>query len=227
MSAKVKTDGRKRLKPVAELLGDKMVTIFAGRDLGWSKSIHHDVLCDRSAYFRAALQGQFEEATTDQIKFPEESYQTLYLSSNWLYTLALYPSPNPFLGRNFCHYIGQMCFARKILSEELQNTCIAYFRHYFECKISREEPTIVSADEISMVYDATPELPKLRVVVCLAAALQWNSKAQRGVPNWIDKGISQLLEKGGDFASDFAKFLANTNRVSLSTSSTKVRPDNY
>ncbi|KAL9630938.1 MAG: hypothetical protein Q9204_004468 [Flavoplaca sp. TL-2023a] len=77
-----------RFNSTAELLTSKRITIHVGPD-NVPFDVHHDVLCERSAHFRAALQSPFTEAHSDRIAFPDQQPYTIKLFPHWVYTLHL------------------------------------------------------------------------------------------------------------------------------------------
>lgn len=191
-----------------------MVTVLAGPDRV-PYHVHHDVLCNRSAHCRAALQGPFTEAQSGQIAFPEEQPYTIKLFLHWVYQLNLPPCRNPV---DLQHNISLMSFARSILLEELQNACMDSIRTAFRNKSQdREAPTICGKD-LSLAYETTPELRKLRFFMCFQAALQLTTKVQSENSDWMDEHLAQLLEQGGDLVLDLPKLLVYCSGLRLSTS---------
>ncbi|KAI4258509.1 MAG: hypothetical protein L6R42_005048 [Xanthoria sp. 1 TBL-2021] len=183
-------------KPLTELLRGPIVTIKVGPDRK-SYTLHRDLLCDRSSYFRAALLGQFKEAQTGLIEFPDEEETTFELFALWLYTQL----PQPTTCEELQRLITLMRFARSRLLDELHNDCMTLVRAYFRTKGS------VAIREISMAYDTTPELPELRLFVCLEAVLQLRCRTLKELMACTDGELFQLVERDGNFASDFTKLL--------------------
>ncbi|KAL8684910.1 MAG: hypothetical protein Q9224_006069 [Gallowayella concinna] len=106
-----------------------------------------------------------------------------------------------------------MCFAQRILSTELYNDCIDLIRQHFRLKAEQGQAEstaidIVSVSDVSLAYDALLEQPHLRFCLCFELALQTNQKIINDVTTWMNADLSQLLQDGGDFASDFPKLLA-------------------
>lgn len=58
-----------------------------------------------------------------------------------------------------------------------------------------------------MAYDTTPELPELRLFVCLEAVLQLRCRSLKELKACTDGELFQLVERDGNFASDFTKLL--------------------
>ncbi|KAL8779284.1 MAG: hypothetical protein Q9213_007016 [Squamulea squamosa] len=180
------------------LLSGPLVTIVVGHDRKVF-NLHRDLLCDRSTHFRAALLGHFQEAQTGLIEFPDEEETTIKLFTQWLYGHKL---PRPDTHEGFQRCIALICFARSILLEELQNECMTLIRMYFRTNRS------IAAREMSVAYDAVPGIPKLRLLVCLEAALQYGSQSTKELTAFTDADLFERLEQGGDFATDFLKVLA-------------------
>ncbi|KAI4246368.1 MAG: hypothetical protein L6R40_002036, partial [Gallowayella cf. fulva] len=187
------------------LLTDQLVTLIVGPNLK-QYHVHRDLICDRSAHFRAALQGQFLEGQTGRVELPEDEEVTIELFIRWLYGSL---DRNLFTAEQLGHYVSVMCFARRILLHELHNDCIYMIRQHFHLKSQQKQagPT-VNTVSVSVVYQNTlPILPTLRFCLCLELALQVTQNIHKVDSDWMDADLSQLLEDGGDFTSDFPKLL--------------------
>ncbi|KAL8733768.1 MAG: hypothetical protein Q9166_001962 [cf. Caloplaca sp. 2 TL-2023] len=198
-------------KSSSRFLTSLFVTILVGQG-ETPFYIHRDLLCDRSAHFRAALKGHFKEAKTGQIAFPEEQAETFDLFVYWVYRDTL---PHIHKGEDLQYYISLMSFARSILLEELYNNCMDIVRNhfYFSRRAANKDGPIVTVDDISMVYNAPEKLSKLRFCVCFEAALHVAINANNGSPGWMDSNLARLLEQGGDFASDFPRLLVYCSTI--------------
>ncbi|KAL9613888.1 MAG: hypothetical protein Q9204_008866, partial [Flavoplaca sp. TL-2023a] len=169
-----------------------------------SFTLHRDLVCDRSSHFRAALLGQFEEASTGIIEFPDLEDSVFKMFILWIYGSHIEKlSSHDDLNR--C--IALMCFARTILLEELHNDCMDTIRKYFRARTSVKANPPVTAIHICLAYHTVPELPTLRLFVCLEAALHMRFKSMKELTNGTDGGIFHQVEQGGDFAVDFTKML--------------------
>ncbi|KAL8848082.1 MAG: hypothetical protein Q9221_006884 [Calogaya cf. arnoldii] len=80
----------------------------------------------------------------------------------------------------------------RILLEELQNACMDSIRAAFSKTQDWDAPTICGKD-LSLAYDTTPELPKLRFFMCFQAALQLTTRSQSDDSDWMDEQLTQLL----------------------------------
>ncbi|KAL8641077.1 MAG: hypothetical protein Q9226_008677 [Calogaya cf. arnoldii] len=102
-----------------------------------------------------------------------------------------------------------MSFARIILLEELQNHCMDAIRGYFRLRRAQQAIRIVTAEVVALAYDTVPELPELRLQVCLEAALQLRCKDIKELTDSADqdRDLFELVEQGGDFASTFTRLL--------------------
>ncbi|KAL8858985.1 MAG: hypothetical protein Q9178_004466 [Gyalolechia marmorata] len=167
-----------------------------------SFSVHRDLLCDRSEHFRAALLGKFQEAQSGIIEFPDEKETT------FMHFLSCIYGQNPAQPTTFEEYrdiVALMCFSKQILLAELENDCMDSIRVYFRAKRANGNRPTVTTREISVAYDAVPELPKLRLAVCLEGARHHCNRGTEDLMAGADADLYQLLEQGGDFARDFCK----------------------
>ncbi|KAL8848085.1 MAG: hypothetical protein Q9221_006887 [Calogaya cf. arnoldii] len=190
-------------KPRAELLTDNLVALLVGKDLK-AYYVHRDLICDRSAHFRAALQGRFQEAQTNRIEFPEDDEKTFELFIRRLYG----STDKGFTTYNIQDHISLLCFAQRILLTELQNDCIDGIRRHYYDKTKQATPCHMTVDAVSQIYDAVPSQTHLRFCFCLELALVVVQKIKIGTADWMmDPELAQLMQDGGVFASDFAKLL--------------------
>lgn len=60
------------------------VTILVGKDKT-PFQVHHDQLCEASAFFKAAFEGQFRESSEKTMDLPEEDEHLFDLFVQWLY----------------------------------------------------------------------------------------------------------------------------------------------
>ncbi|KAL8887935.1 MAG: hypothetical protein Q9192_006254 [Flavoplaca navasiana] len=195
----------------SSLLTSKRITVLAGPD-NIPFDVHHDVLCERSAHFRAALQSPFTEAHSGRIAFPDQ----LFL--HWVYTLNLPACQYP---TDLQPYVALMRFAHSILLEELQNACMDFIRLAFNTKTKEGELLHrIGAKDLDLAYETTPELRKFQFFMCFQAALQVTLNGHRDDAGWMDEQLTQLLEQGGDLAVDLPKLLVHCSalRPSLSSS---------
>ena len=185
------------------LVNGPFVTILVGKNRS-SYTLHRNLVCDRSSYFRAALLGQFEEASTGIIEFPDLEDSVFKVFILWVYghKIEILTSLDDL---KCC--IALMCFARTILLEELHNDCMNRIRDYFRVRNSVKAYPPVTAIHICLAYHTVPELPMLRLFVCLEAALHMRLKSMKELTNGTDGGIFHQVEQGGDFAVDFIKTL--------------------
>lgn len=64
---------------------DTMVVLKVGPERTEFR-VHRGLLCQSSPYFRAALEGDFKEAETQIIEWPEEKPETVRIFQLWLYS---------------------------------------------------------------------------------------------------------------------------------------------
>ncbi|KAL8907497.1 MAG: hypothetical protein Q9171_005839 [Xanthocarpia ochracea] len=186
-----------------EVLSARQLHAMVGKDRR-SFSVHRDLLCDRSEHFRAALLGKFQEAQSGIIEFPDEKETTFM---HFLCCIYGQNPAQPTTFEGFHDIVALMCFSKQILLVKLENQCMNSIRAYFRAKGANGNRPAVTTREISVAYDAVPELPKLRLAVCLEAAIHHGSKSTKDLMACADADLYQLLEQGGDFAADLCKAL--------------------
>lgn len=191
-----------------------MITVLAGPD-NVPFNVYHDILCERSAHFRTALQSPFTEAHSGRIAFPDEQPYTIKLFLHWVYTLNLPACQYP---TDLQSYVALMSFARSILLEELQNACMDSIRLAFTTMTKEGELHRIGAKDLVLAYE-TPELRKFQFFMCFEAALQVTSNHHRDDSGWMDEQLTQLLEQGGDLAVDLPKLLVHCSAFRPSNSS--------
>ncbi|KAL8686860.1 MAG: hypothetical protein Q9218_006811 [Villophora microphyllina] len=187
-----------------------MVAIIVGKDRK-TYYAHRDILCAGSDYFRAALMGQFKEAQSSRIEFPEEEPATLEVLLFWLYK---YPPidkcgpmarPKNYEEAKSC--ISLLAFSRTILVEQYANLCTDAARSCYFDKFCIQEDRLKAAD-LSLLWEHQVG-PKLRACLCLAEAIQMKRKTESS--NFAAETF-QLVEQGGEFAVMFTKFLLFSQR---------------
>ncbi|KAL8685567.1 MAG: hypothetical protein Q9218_007677 [Villophora microphyllina] len=181
-----------------DLLTARLVTVIVGEKRK-SYHVHSDLLCDRSAHFRAALSGNFHEAQISVIEFPEEEEATFEAFLGWLYASDLDIPENL---EELTSLVQLLCFARSILLEELSNLCIDNIRlsYMYRAEEHPSEP-LINVDDLLLMY-VYPVGSKLRFCLCWQAAI----KAYVGNSlEAVDKDLPRLMRGFGDFSVDFAR----------------------
>ncbi|KAL8876562.1 MAG: hypothetical protein Q9198_005270 [Flavoplaca austrocitrina] len=200
-------------KPFTEFLTGPIVTLVIGPNHK-AYYVHHGLLCDRSSYFRAALQGQFQEAQANRIEFPEEDETTFEIFIRWLYGSKFEVATT---SAGLRQAVTVMGFARRIVLPELHNDFINAVRYRYSYRLETFEgkPTtqVVTVDALSLVYHVVPKQTQLRFCFCLEFALAISKKIEKSEPeDWMSPALRQLLEEPGEFAADFVSLLVYCNR---------------
>lgn len=146
------------------------VKILVGQD-ETPFSIHKDLLCHYSSYFRAALNGGFEEAAKNEIKLLDEDPQIFNVFLEWLYTGNLY-EPRTTIDPNgkadeertdvalTCILILKLwVFGDKRGAPKLQNDAVDALYRYVK------QAWIFPSHDINYVYDNTVAGARLRAFV--------------------------------------------------------------
>ncbi|KAI4196240.1 MAG: hypothetical protein LQ350_006693 [Teloschistes chrysophthalmus] len=199
-----------------------MVTLFTGQ-ARIPYCVHADLLCARSAFFKAALDGGFREGKTLEMNLLEVDERAVELFLVWLYGNEVdFIPPGTDKSRDSLEaYVQLHCFAQMHLLEELANLSGDRIRqHYFIRAVSRPG-RVVTADEITLMYNH-PVSPKLRFCFCYAAALEAHQSAFEEA---IDPGISELLQLGGNFPVYCARLLAFSPKTPLKSPAEAFSPN--
>lgn len=175
------------------LLTGSMVDILVGPGRK-TFNLHRDLLCDRSDYFKASLEGAFLESQTNELHLPDDSPAVFELFVNWLYGGSLKKATGT---RQLRDHFGLLAFSEKLLIEDLQNATIDAIRSYYRATNSK-----VSAKDIQCVYEKLSNPHMRRLMASLAALQVW--AAETATPT---TDIADLLRKGGDFAVDYPTYL--------------------
>lgn len=170
-----------------------MVDVFVGPERK-AFHLHRDLLCDRSAYFKAAFMGNFAEASSKEIQLPEDDDTAFELLVKWLYGGTL---QQPKTDEELSAYFALLALSEKFTLEHLQNLCIDLVRGY--CRDSR---ATVRAQDISFLYENTEGGFKRIFIAKLAALQTAQLKTYAFLP-----GFRDLLGDGGQFAADFSWYL--------------------
>ncbi|KAL8636332.1 MAG: hypothetical protein Q9226_009266, partial [Calogaya cf. arnoldii] len=156
------------------------------------------------------------EASTGRLELPEDDEATIELFVHWLYGHLMHYLTTP---EQVEHHISLICFARRIWLPELHNDCIDAVRSFYSSKYANmiaemsPNPGYVALEAVSLAYNAVPKQTRLRFCFCLDVALVVSHKIRNGAADWMDAELSQLLQDGGDFASDFPKLLVYCNQM--------------
>ncbi|KAL8731017.1 MAG: hypothetical protein Q9166_003668 [cf. Caloplaca sp. 2 TL-2023] len=139
--------------------------------------VNRDLLCSRSAHFKAALQGHFQEGQSNESQLADEDEDAIKLFCLWLENSKL-DVPTNF--DQLRVHVALVAFTRKILMDELSNHCLDNIRRYYKTELTSEfvreyywDPTMakegwpkITAEGISLLYDHSVGT-KLRLLTLL------------------------------------------------------------
>ena len=174
-------------------------------------SVHEDLICARSKFFRNALQGTWTEAQDKIVKLPEDEEKTFELYLELLYTgdLPILCNKSPQATRLAKVYV----LAEKIVDIESKNTIVqAILARAAESKY----PPCTTA--VRLIYEGTPDS-------CPARRLFLDLWLEKETPTWFDKDFEDLPK---DFLVELARGLLVSRRDKEQNPSRVVeRPDLY
>ncbi|KAL9582490.1 MAG: hypothetical protein Q9212_003262 [Teloschistes hypoglaucus] len=211
------------LMVILRFLTPRMVILFTG-PARIPYYVRADLLSGRSAFFKAAPDGCFREGVTLKMDFPEADERAVKLFRVWLHDNQVDTIP---IGTDksrdsleACVHLH--CFAQMYLLEELANLSADRIRQHYFLRALRESGRVVTADEITLVYDHHhPVSPKLQSCFCYATALEaHHSRSEEA----IDPDMSELLQLGGEFPDHLARLLVVSAKSPLKSSTEVFSP---
>ena len=170
-----------------------MVDIFVGAGRK-QFHLHHDLLCDRSDYFKACFEGGFKEAEQKELFLPEDDIESFGLFVKWLYGASLKKISSK---DELSVYFTLFVLANKLCLEHLRNETMDQILRFDR---TSTYPVPVDYQIIRFIYRNTSDQDSIRKYLVDLAA--WTA-----VFEWVD-GLSTheqgLIREGGDLAVDFA-----------------------
>lgn len=110
--------------------------------------LHCDLLCDRSAYFKAALLGNFKESETKELFLSDNDDAVFGMFVNWPYGTCGTVVRTPRTEDEFFQCLALIALSEKFMLEDLTNKCMDSIRGYY-----RKHETLVQAKDIEYVYE--------------------------------------------------------------------------
>jgi len=125
--------------------------------------LHEGVICERSAFFKKAFTGGFQESNTKVIHLDEEDPKMFGYFIDWLYGKGLsceldHANPSDVTFKHVKPWLALYIFADKIALAELSKEALEQYRF---CG----EGTLPCTKEIQLIYENTPEHCALRAHV--------------------------------------------------------------
>ena len=169
-----------------------MVDIFVGAERK-QFHLHHDLLCDRSDYFKACFEGDFKEADQKELYLPEDVIESFGLFVRWLYGAPLKKISSK---DELSVYFTLFVLANKLCLEHLRNETMDQILRFHR---TSTYPVPIDYQILRFIYRNTSDRDSIRKYLVELAA--WTA-----VSEWVD-GLStdeqSLFREGGDLAVDF------------------------
>ena len=144
--------------------------------------IHRGLLCEYSAYFRAALLGNFPEATEGVVRLPDEEVEVFELVNGWLYTQTIPDMLEAGVETLSCLLVELYIFGERTAMPKLQNDTIdAIIR-------TTTRQLLINTKVIPRAYEETPKSSPLRKLLVDIFALTF---AEEGGGGW--ENMPELL----------------------------------
>lgn len=162
-------------------LFDTIVHVKVGKDAKVF-ALHRGLLCDSSAYFRVAFEGNFIEAQEQALLLPEDDVEVYELFQFWLYSGKLLDTGESIADLKPGLLVDLYIFAETRCILQLQDlTMDALINHVHETQM-------FPIGKISYVYGSTTETSPLRRLFVDVFAL-------RGEESWISEEKSYLSNR--------------------------------
>ncbi len=159
--------------------------------------IHSSFLSAASTFFKAAITGKFKEATTNEIKLPEESAETFEHFVRWLYGGCkedLTPTEDPSIcGAKIKRIIDLYIFADKIDCQELKQEMVRELYHL----VVESRPFAYNHDSVEYLYSRPIAAEPLREIT--VAFWVWYCDVEVFK---TEVSVQNLLAKAPEFAQE-------------------------
>ena len=165
-------------------LFDTIVYVKVGKDLK-AFGLHKGLLCNRSAYFRAALEGNFKEAKEQVVLLPEDDVDVFELFQFWLYSGNLLDTGESIVNLSASLLVSLYLFAETRCIPQLQDMTIDALIHHIE--VTNTFPT----GSIPQIYDNTTETSPLRRLLVDVAARE----GERRNGSWFSEERQHLYNR--------------------------------
>lgn len=176
-----------------------MVTVFVGPKRKVFH-LHRDLLCDRSAYFKATLLGSFKEAETQELFLADDDVAAFEIFVNCLYGAGV---KTPKKDEELSTCLALFALADRFFLEHLKHQCVDSIRGYY-----RETGAIVRAEDFAYAYEHI-NAHKVRYCLVSLAVAQTNERSSGQMSDTHLPGFPELISESGDFPVLFSRFLVS------------------
>lgn len=137
-----------------------MVMVDVGEDRGEVQtfSVHKEIICNYSDYFRAACTGEFLEAKSGRVRLPEDHAELFDLFVQWVYSQNLEQVLAQATRPLWTTLVELYILADKLRALTLKNTIMDRMlcKAHGALRYSRGREEFPSNADISLAYDNTP-----------------------------------------------------------------------
>ncbi|TVY93102.1 hypothetical protein LAWI1_G001595 [Lachnellula willkommii] len=192
--------------PFNKRMGTEMVNIYVGE--GDDKEhfhVHKELLCNKIPYFEKMFKGGFQEATTNEARFPEDNPESFDLLLGWVYEGSLPPLeylPNKSEGDIIvvpwnCRELYALC--DKLCIPELMDKVMDMYR-----KFNLDSNTSPSIKSIEGIYSITSFGSVFRRYVATSFSRAITTRTEE---SWKIEELAELMVKVPDLARDVARIM--------------------
>lgn len=174
-----------------------MTTLYAGQS-NKAFTVHTDLLCQRSPYFRRLLSSSTHKhvpATT--LTYPDLDEFAFALFVRWLYG-AMLTGPSDF--HTMQHYICLYVLASTFEIERLKNSVMDLVRYYYRSSNMTAPPY-----RLEYVYERTKGPNKMRAFLVSTATYRMLCEGA------VSEAMKGVVGRGGDLVADLCECLVKMN----------------
>ncbi|TVY51232.1 hypothetical protein LCER1_G006740 [Lachnellula cervina] len=193
--------------PFKKRMGTQMVNIYVGKgDAEEHFTVHKELLCNKIPYFEKMFKGGFQEATTNEARFPEDTPASFDMMLDWVYERSLPPVVYS-KGEGFASSASWDCTELYVLCDklcipELMDKVMDIYR-----KFNMDSNTLSHESEIRAVYSRTaPGSPIRRYVAYTCAWTIIHGCADV----WNIEVLEDLITTVPDLARDVIRIMRET-----------------
>jgi hypothetical protein len=170
-----------------------MTTLLAGQS-GKAFTVHTDLLCQRSPYFKALFSTAGKaKAPSQTLSFPDLDEFAFALFVRWLYG-AMLSGPSDF--HTMQHYLCLYVLASRFQIGKLQNSVMDLVRFYYRSANMTAPPY-----RLEYVYGRMSGKNKMRAFLVSTAAYRMMCEGN------VSEAMKGVITKGGDLAIDLVEQL--------------------
>jgi hypothetical protein len=185
------------------LLGEKVVVIYVGPKKT-KFTLHENLLCDKSEYFKMAFRSSFKEAEEKTLSMPEDSVEAFEYFVSFLYAPKFTfhpPESESMMGVYFELYI----LSSKLCIDTLQNVVVDTILRFFRaCDF---KSPYLRPSHVRFIYENTTPTSKMRGLVAQLTLFNGVSGVHGTYGGPASSAWDGLLQTNAELSFDILKIM--------------------